>query len=577
MWLLAAGLILLGCSPDDPSLVAQMTDGSLTVADVRQTHERIFPDLPFETAPCEQRQKLLRDMVNNELLLGLAREEIDELDYALKRRIRSERERRLIDTYFQRTWGDLGMSAEDRRFLESRLGREAHLLRIVLAEIGTADSCFAAIEAGMSFADAYDRFGFDAGSPQTAMDMGWVTPETLPYKIVRKVFLHDASPGEVVSPTYTTRGVWIVKLLDFRPVEFGTSQRPLIEQTMHVLSYRDTLKARSERLHRSLGLEIHEDNFIIVNQPFNAYWDSVSAESPRANRMDLYALRVPTWRLPPQHHDVPIFEYNDRVVTALEFMQSLEECDVEFWPGGPTREHRRDEINGRIHRWLLQLEAERAGIPDEPEFKAFEERLYEEALLDQFFAERIEPQIVVTPEDVEAQYQANAEEYRIHERAAFTVVLFPSYAREEAVAFREAHQDDSPHDWAKAARNAANHDSLIVFVRDQGVVDLEHPPQNALHLAVFPVVAELERDEVSQPVELPDGRFALVRCTYRRHSEPMPREAGLTLAQGDARRLKTDALVEELLAQERRARRLRMWPERLCAPDTAGREGNQRP
>ncbi len=566
--LLLAGCLATGsgCAPRDDTLVARMEGFQVHVDGVSVLHSRLYPDLPFESTSCEQRKKLLTDIVNNELLLGIAREEAIEPSRPLRRRIASESERKLIDNFFEHLTAAFGVSSSAYRDLSDRLHRQVHLLRIVCRDAEDADSCFAALQSGMPFEAAYQRYGLDLGSQATEMDMGWVTPETLPPPIVRRVFLGAEDIEEqLISPVATRRGFWIVKPLQFASVQLRASQLALIDRMIRKVAFEDSLVSHSAQLKKRRQLEVHEQRFPIINRAFNAYWDSLDAidKEGRVNRMDTYAWRPPLWKISTADQGLVLVETAERSWTIRDFMESLDDCDVEFWPAGPTPQHRQKEIHDRILRLLLVEEARRIGLHLQPEYQSVVQRLHEEALLDAFYEERILPSIEVTPREVREHYEAGPERYQIHERASFTVLRFPAGSKGQAEAFREAHADDTPRDWALAAIAAADADTNVVFHRDRGVFDLEERPRTLLHLQVFPVVKELEAGQVSEVFSLLDGH-AIVRCNYRRHAEPMPPAMAYPLAEAEVRQKKTDEIVEPLLELARESREVRMWPDRLC-------------
>lgn len=559
---------VVGCSQQDPSIIAEMDGWSLSIDELRGHFERLYPRMPYEDSSCDSRQKLLHDLVHNELLLGMAHKQVDELSWPMARRIRNEREKLLVDGFFQNLWGSFAIDAEQHEEVLGKLSREVHLQRIVFPRIGKADSCYAEIAAGLAFEAAYKKYQPKVEARSTAFDMGWVSPETLPHKVVRKVFLQDAQVNQVITPTHTVRGIVVMKVLGFRSQTFRPSQVEPIQQMLRVLCYRDTLRVKSERLQEKEGFKVFEENFPVVNRCFNTYWDSLRLEHPQANRIAMLSYRSPLWNLGPEERDVPIYELGGRIGTAEDFLESLNNCDVEFWPGGPTREHRAREIKGRLERLMIEQEALRLGRAELPEVRAKLARLEDEAYLDDFFNRIIAPTITVTPEEARAELEGNPNGYRIHERAAFTIMRFPPYARETALAFRAEHKDDTARDWALAGRAAADVDTNIVFEKDEGVIDLELPPQDIRLRPLVPEIAKLETHEVSELIELPEG-FALIRCNYRRHPEPLPEASALPLAEGEVRRQKVDRKVEELLAAARRARRVREYPERLCEPGPA--------
>ena len=571
---IVTALWIVGCADQDPSIVAAMDGWTLSIEELRGHHERLYPQMPFQAVPCEGRTKLLHDLVNNQLLLGMARAQIDELSWPMARRIRNEREKLLVDGFFRDLWGGFTVDPAQKDEVLARMSREVHLQRIVHSRITAADSCYADIMAGLSFEEAYAKYQPRVEAQSTAFDMGWVSPETLPHKVVTKVFLRDAAPGHVITPTHTVRGIVVMKVLGFRPQTFRPSQVELVDEMIRVLCYRDTLRVFSENMRQKHGYKVFEENYPIVNRCFNSYWDSLRIEHPQANRIAMLGYRAPLWKLAPEDRDVPIYEFSGKIGTAEDFLKSLNNCDIEFWPGGPDREHRAREIGNRLQRLFIEGEAVGLGRAELPEIRAQLSRLEDEAYLDDFFNRIIAPTISATPEETRAEWIAHPEAYRIHERAAFTVMRFPPYAREAAVAFRANHKDDSTRDWALAARAAADADTNIIFEKDDGVIDLELPPQDIRLQPLLPEIAKLETHQVSALIELHDG-YALLRCNYRRHPEPLPEASALPLAEGEVKRQKVDRKVEQLLDAERRARRVREYAERLCQ-DAPGSQGGNR-
>jgi len=566
---LLLGGTLGACSRTDPSIVAEMKGWTLTIQEVAAACERIYPDMPWEAASLPDRERLLTDLVNNELLLGVAKTRIQEFSWPIQRRVSGERERFLVDNFFVDIWKGFKVGHKDRDAVHAELQREAHLLRIVTQTMAQAESCYAEVRAGLPFETAYEKYALKTGFKNTELDMGWVSPETLPHKIVRKVYLEETPDGDVASPTHTSRGIWIVKILGFRPAEFKPSQLGPLDDLIRVLCYRDTVQALSVRLREEASFKLYEENFPVINRCFNAYWDSMSAEQPKANIYVFLTWRSPVWLLTPEERETPIYEFWGARGTALDFMKGLNDVDTEFWPSGPTREHREEEITSRIDRLFLETEAVRLGKDRDPDFAAHMERTIDEAYLDEFFARFIEPVATVTPEEAQAEYRRDPGSYRNPEKAALTALIFPAGAKDRALEFLEANRYASATGWFQAARAEADADTHVVHIRDTGVLNLEEPIRSTQIRPFLPVVEKLETGDVSDLVDLPDG-FAVVRCNYRSHTKPFPENMALPLAEGTVRKRKTDEAIETLLEEAARERKAHIYPERLSRETSPG-------
>lgn len=158
--------------------------------------------------------------------------------------------------------------------------------------------------------------------------------------------------------------------------------------------------------------------------------------------------------------------------------------------------------------------------------------------------------------------------YQTAERVSFAYLLFPASKREQARSFLEDHRADATAAWARAARDLAAKDTSIVFTRDTGLLDLTNRARDVFLDPLLDAARPLEADQLSDLVETESG-VAILRCNYRRHSRPQPREAALPIAESDVMRRKVDEHLEKILATARKERGLVTYPERLAPPAPA--------
>lgn len=562
-----AAISVLQCAPDastDDSVVARTKDGwTLTRDRLIGEFSRVNPRLPFDEAPAELRTKFLNDLVNAELLREVAAREIPDPSWEAQRRVLVAREEWLAGSLFQEFVGRVEPSEADETRMLARLERAARLHRIVAPTKQQAERCYEELLAGLPFDEAYERYAVQSDNPLSNYDLGAVIPIKLPREVVRYVFLGNLERDQFTAPIPTRKGFWIVKFLGFESTELEPAHRNRLEAMGRALSVEDSVDARREALSREAGYTLFEENLPLLSRRFDAYWDSLSAEQPKANERVLMSWKAPTWLLKPEERSLPIYAFYGDTATAVDFMESLNSVNSLSWPSGPTPEQRVAEIRRRIRRLFLREEAIRRGLDQRPELEELLTRRREEGYLDDYFDRVVAPAIQVSPDEAIAEYEAAPERYRTPERVAFAYLIFPKDGREAAAAFLEEHRSDELRPWFQAAASLAARDSTVIFSRDSGLIDLSLPPRDSMLEPLIEVAATMDTGELGDLIELEDG-IAIVRCNYRNEGKALPREAALPLAEGEVRARKTDAFLEQVLERERKARGLEMYPERLA-------------
>ena len=553
----------------DDAVVARTNDGwALTRDELMGEFVRVNPELPFEEASPELRQKFLSDVVNAQLLRGVAERAIVNPSWESQRRLLVTREEWLAGSLFREFLGKVDPTEADENRMLVRLERAARLQRIVPPNKQQAERCYEALLHGLPFEEAYQRYAIQSDEPLSTLDLGAVTPIKLPREVVRTIFLAELRPNQFTAPIATRKGFWIVKFLGFEQVELEPAHRSRIAVMAHTLCAEDSVEARRDALSRAAGYHLFEENLPLLSRRFDSYWDSLSAEQPKANEKVLMSWKAPTWLLAPEERSLPIYVFYGDTGTAADFMESLNAVNSLSWPSGPTLEQRVAEIRRRIRHLFLREEAIRRGLEQRPELAELLSRQEEEGYLDDYFDRVVAPAIQVTPDEAIAEYEAAPERYRTPERVAFAYLIFPRDRRDAAARFLEEHRADDLRPWFQAAASLAAQDSTVLFSRDTGLIDLSLPPRDSMLEPLIEVASTMQTGELGNLIELEEG-VAILRCNYRKEGKLLPREAALPLAEGEVRADKTDAFLEGILAQERKARGLELFPERLAPPASA--------
>lgn len=555
----------VGCGDDTgPNVLAKSKDGwELTERDLAARFNEVYPDYPYETASLDERKLFLRNVVNNDVLLEVAKSEIPELAWPASRRIRVETEEFLVNQMFQELMGGKKVSDEDLTKVRAQLGKEMRLHRIVPTNEEVAQICYEALLDGMPFDEAYQQYGLHTDEIRTNFDTGWVTADKVPFEMVTELFLSGRQPGDIIPPTRTTKGVWIVQIMDERDIELDPKQTRRVDTVIRFLCYGDSVEASRDRLSADSGFDTFPQNFPVINQCFNAYWDSMSKEQPRANANVYMSWKSPAWLLPPEARDLPIYTFYGDTGTAYDFMEELNATNTLNWPSGSDRESRSNEIRMRVRQYFLRKEAERRGIDKRPEYQRFVEKSTDEAYLDDYFDRVASKGVVVTPDEALAELEARPEVYRSGERVAFGYVAFAPGDREKAESFAERTKGMNYFDWKNEARDLSEQDSTVVYRRDTGMIELEMPLRNEFLAPLVEIAKGLETGDLTDVLPIDDEGFAIVRCNYRRHTKPYPKEVGLPMAEARVREQKVDEKIGAILEDAMKRRGIEVFPERL--------------
>jgi len=91
----------------------------------------------------------------------------------------------------------------------------------------------------------------------------------------------------VTAPVATRRGIWIVRAVAFRPLDFAarTGYAARVTGLLSRMLYRDARMAARDSLERAFGYRLHPETCLPVARAVRAYLDSVSASArPRRAR-----------------------------------------------------------------------------------------------------------------------------------------------------------------------------------------------------------------------------------------------------------------------------------------------------
>jgi hypothetical protein len=546
--------------------VARGGDWEITRAQLAAEYNRLYGPGTFDRAEPARREQFLTTAVNKKLLLDLAHRAVPQLSASGERRIRVGTDDRLLPAYRQARWQS--WKPDSARLAQARhsLAREAHVLAIAVGRKTVADTCAAALRSGLSFETAWQRFGRRWPELRT-MDQGWRDPLSLPPRVMRAVFLDRFPSDSVTAPVETRHSVWIAKVLAYRPIDLharpGYASR--VEAMLQRMLYRDARLAARDSLTRALGYRLFPEACSVVADAIQAYLDSVSAARPPGAPPEQWSLRAPYWRLSPADRNRPLAVLERDTLTAAEFVRTLDEIDVRHWPHlGPASRQVRD-VDERMARRMLAIDARQHGVDAGADFGQAAQRLRDEVLLDEYHDRVLLPRIAVTVAEVDSLYAIDPGRWTVPERIEVSAVFFPEEDAEAAEEFLQSVRGADGRRWTELATEAAAVAERAHFMATSEMLDVGSVPEPPSWEPMQKLAEKLAIGEIAGPVNLPElDSVAIVRLINRLPAQPLPPSAARTMVEREVRLRKVEAKLMRTLADERERQGVKTWPGRLA-------------
>ena len=563
---LGAGLWLaIGCGSGDP-IVARGGDWRLTRSELATEFDRLYGPESYARTDPARREKFLTTAVHKQLLLDEARRAIPQISARGERRVRVRAAEALLTFCRQTLWQAWQPDSARLQRAREHLAREAHVLVIVVGRAWVADSCAAALRVGLPFEEAWRRFG--GRWPDTReMDPGWRDPLWFPPRLMRAVFLDELLPGSITAPVETRRGIWIAKVLAYRP--FDPRTRPgyeaRLEAMLQRMLYRDARVAARDSLTRALGYRLFPEASPAVAGAIQAYLDSISVARPPGTPSEQWSLRAPVWRLSAVDRDRPLATLEGETLTAAGFLRTLDEIDVRQWPHlGPASRQVRD-VEERMVRRILAIDAHRRGIDADPEYLQAVQLLRDEVHLDEYHESVLLPQIAVTSGEVDSLLKADPDRWVVPERIEFSAVIYPEEEGDAAEEFLQSVHGADAQGWNEQATAAVAAAERARFLATSDMLDVGRVLEPPSWEPMLKLAEKLRVGEIAGPVRVPelDG-IAIVRLISRMPVRSLPPAAARVMAEREARLRKVETRVGQILEAAQRREGVQTWPQRLA-------------
>jgi|GEM_PF-2145424 len=312
-----------------------------------------------------------------------------------------------------------------------------------------------------------------------------------------------ADPGEVTEIVNTTYGWWVLRVEEIKEGR----QKPSLEEAkaniLDVTYGRKLNRIRNDfkkEVHKLHNLEINESTLWVCFEalPDEGLMDPATGEPRSKDTLLPLNVSPADWNLPFYSYTL----YGEHVTATLgDYKSHFDNMSVFQRPKkGELMGGLRQKLINELERGFMDDQARQRGFYDDPAVNAKVNDRIEEMMVTKLFSEVVTYEETVSRDDMAAFWAEHGHEYVQRTSRSGRLVLC---ATAESAAQAKAAIEGGER-WKQILTDyGTDQDNKSKSGRVDGVPE---DPTNVISTAMF----SLERDQVSDPVALPDGRFAVI-------------------------------------------------------------------
>jgi parvulin-like peptidyl-prolyl isomerase len=355
---------LSGCSDSGDKVLATVGGYEITMKEFEDFARQL--NRPYPTAEDEFNDKrdVLDTMIVNRLLAQGAYEKgIDQLE-EIARVVLANKDKFLLDVLYQRKIKDkVDIAEAELKEFYNNLEYKIRVSHIVTNTLDTAEMLLERVMDGENFEQlAYD-YSVDQSAKRNRGDLGYFTWGAMVDEFQEVAF--QMEPGEISPPVKTKFGYHIIKLVDKQPNEARDDYSKM----------KPSLK--SQLMNLKLSRKVNEFMETIQDK-YRVTIDTNTVQYVNHKREELYPPQVIP-NLPKNDFDIEQLDRDERELvlatwdggqlTLYQYLTDVRQIPAQFRPDLDDYEALADVIFKLKTNDFLILEANRAGLENDPEFK----------------------------------------------------------------------------------------------------------------------------------------------------------------------------------------------------------------
>ena len=258
--------LLLTLSILASDIVATVNGKAITRQDIDRFVAKSIPGANYSMMTQEQQQKVVNQLIERELYLGVAKREGIENDPQFSKELEKVKENLMLDMWMKKRLDNIKISdraiwnyyqTHDREFHHSAMASARHILVSTKAE---AKEIIVELERSSNIKEKFIELAKSRSTGPSAKnggDLGWFPKDQMVPEFSNAAFA--LNKGEIThTPVQTPFGWHVIYLTDKKPagkIEFNKVKKS-IENSLKLKKFQEDLKVLSEKLKKSAKISV---------------------------------------------------------------------------------------------------------------------------------------------------------------------------------------------------------------------------------------------------------------------------------------------------------------------------------
>jgi hypothetical protein len=553
----------IGCGGDGDPVLARVGDREIRASDYIGAHQRMKSEDRPPLATLEEKRDFLEDLVNKEVMEVAAFEKYPDPPGRQAYRLERTRQGKLTDMASRALIRERCVVTEEMKDrVYEDMKRERHLKGMLILDPDAARYVAEQLRAGSDFGMLAADYSAQWAAEPARGDLGWAKPGKFPYPV--DVAVWDAEVGSLVGPIESSRGNYLIQVVDERPAEVTQSREEmdaLLYETIMQELYFARQKFVQDSLRAAVDVYYPPEGKALLMMKYHFEIPEDQVDNPFAK---LDAARVtPTFMAAEESVVVVDFE-GIPDWTAAEFRDRLSWYPTGMWPTGQSEEELVHQMDIMIREFLYLKAARDMGLENE-EFEKEMDLKVREMRVNYYYNIDLRRQFAPDSAEIAAFFEENRESYRAP--PSYKISFFGSGDKEAIGAIvREWKEGASFRELVDKYEKTSTAE-LLSIGESEWLYEGDDPFRDDL-------VATLREGGVSDVVMRTDAALA-VKLIARRPSRLVPFAEIRDQVEKDATTVITDRRFTEFLDERRREYGVKVYEralEKLEIPPMEGEE-----
>jgi len=409
-----------GTRQQGEQVVARVGDRDITVADLDREWQQASRLKIMGVSELDRKKELVDKLVDDQVLILEAYKEGLDNFVNQDSGLAAQKDRILLNVLYQKEIVDKSKPTESELRQEyDRTKEEIHAAHILVETEQEAEDIYKQLNAGADFAELARERSIDPSAKTNGGDLGFFTWGKMVPEFQQAAFA--LKQGEISRPVQTSYGWHIIKVLERREKEQPSFEesKSLIETKVENQKRENRVKEYFAQLRKKVGFALNPQAYqVLVSKSQEVPPDTIGLRRPA----DLVEMD----KFTPEERDMPLFTYQDGVITLDKFAEQYNGIPQAYRPRLQEQDKLIETAFGSVVQGLLVDVAKKQNLEKSDEFNKQWTGLKEAEMAKKMTSDVILKGVGISEDEIKSYYDRHLDRFTVQPQVTVREILVKS-------------------------------------------------------------------------------------------------------------------------------------------------------